>query len=423
MTKWNWFYPQHFSPFASDFEDLASLDIKFDLAKPFRPYDQLMSVFPADSRQHIPSPLHHLMLDSDSPIIDFYPSEFHIDMNGKKMLWQGVALLPFIDETRLLEAIEPNLPKLSEEEKRRNAPGQDVIFVQEGHPLYLQIAGLYQGRPSTEVGWHVTVVNSADALLQPLSVDWKRSNRILGSIARDPECVPGSTYFCPLSISGEADIDNDKSLAAHFFIPTQQTPHRSVLLQGARPQRGSLTSHDVELVKRGGVPDSRPQGNGYHSTRRDIDGIGVRQASDRPYRPHDRSYSNNHQHNASNNQNPYTYKPPVPSYSPPNQAYNQAPSYQAPQYQPSYTPPSAPVYYPPATNQYSNYGQQQYPPQQAPVYQPPANTFNNYQAMRLPAHLQQQPQNQFTGAQPQGQQPTAFGQSTYKGPSGYVYKR
>lgn len=45
--SWQWYYPHHFSPFASDFTDLASLDIDFTLGKPFRPYEQLMGVFPA----------------------------------------------------------------------------------------------------------------------------------------------------------------------------------------------------------------------------------------------------------------------------------------------------------------------------------------------------------------------------------------
>ena len=52
----------------------------------------------------------------DSAIIDFYPEDFQIDLNGKKQAWQGVALLPFVDEQRLKDALKPVYNKLTVEE-------------------------------------------------------------------------------------------------------------------------------------------------------------------------------------------------------------------------------------------------------------------------------------------------------------------
>lgn len=48
-----------------------------------------------------------LILFQESVIIDFYPEDFKIDLNGKKFAWQGVALLPFVDEKRLIKAVQP----------------------------------------------------------------------------------------------------------------------------------------------------------------------------------------------------------------------------------------------------------------------------------------------------------------------------
>lgn len=79
-----------------------------------------MGVLPAASRHALPEPLQPLFINEASPILDFYPPDFTIDMNGKRFAWQGVALLPFIDEARLLGATQPVFDKLCPEDKRRN---------------------------------------------------------------------------------------------------------------------------------------------------------------------------------------------------------------------------------------------------------------------------------------------------------------
>jgi 5'-3' exonuclease len=45
------------------------------------------------------------MCDNDSPILDLYPKEFELDMNGKKQVWEAVVKIPFINEKRLLQAM------------------------------------------------------------------------------------------------------------------------------------------------------------------------------------------------------------------------------------------------------------------------------------------------------------------------------
>ena len=63
--------------------------------------------------------LQALMTEESSPILDYYPPEFECDLNGKQQEWEAVVLIPFIDEKRLLEAVEPRYPSMTAEEKQR----------------------------------------------------------------------------------------------------------------------------------------------------------------------------------------------------------------------------------------------------------------------------------------------------------------
>lgn len=45
------------------------------------------------------------MYNPDSPILDFYPQTFNLDLNGKKQDWEAVVKIPFLDQKRLLKAM------------------------------------------------------------------------------------------------------------------------------------------------------------------------------------------------------------------------------------------------------------------------------------------------------------------------------
>ena len=86
--------------------DLASCDLKFEVGKPFTPLLQLLSVLPPQSANFLPSSYASLMKEPESPILEYYPNEFEVDANGKKNSWECIVRIPFIDEEKLLGAVE-----------------------------------------------------------------------------------------------------------------------------------------------------------------------------------------------------------------------------------------------------------------------------------------------------------------------------
>jgi 5'-3' exoribonuclease 1 len=78
------------------------------------------------------------MTSPSSPIISFYPETFRIDLEGKRADWEGIVLVPFIDEERLLAAEKTITPEqLTKEERSRNVLGSILIFTFSGDYLPL----------------------------------------------------------------------------------------------------------------------------------------------------------------------------------------------------------------------------------------------------------------------------------------------
>jgi 5'-3' exoribonuclease 2 len=127
--SWNWFYPFHYAPFASDLVNIDSFEIDFELSTPFHPFEQLLAVLPAESAHCLPEACSWLMTDPESPLLDIYNSDIPIDPNGKPLPWLWVLLIPFIDESRVRAAMASCIDNLTPEEKHRNSWGNPVMFL------------------------------------------------------------------------------------------------------------------------------------------------------------------------------------------------------------------------------------------------------------------------------------------------------
>ncbi|OCF56430.1 5'-3' exoribonuclease 2 [Kwoniella mangroviensis CBS 10435] len=241
VPAWDWFYPYHYAPFAQDFKDIGQFKIEFEISEPFKPFAQLLGVFPAASRIHLPEPLQELMINEDSPILDFYPEDFEIDMNGKKMAWQGVALLPFIDQDRLLAALESKEKDLKPEERIRNRWGDNIMFVSNQQEYGL-----------SEVCSEMYGLKLKDVHM-PVPLNPKQSDGATGSILAVPNYIPYSTFETPIPEIEECpDLTNNNSISVRYYFPKQAHPHRSVILPQYKPGPSRLNESDKDWVRRGG---------------------------------------------------------------------------------------------------------------------------------------------------------------------------
>ncbi|OTB04605.1 hypothetical protein M426DRAFT_38552, partial [Hypoxylon sp. CI-4A] len=295
--SWEWFYPYHYAPFAQDFVDIANVEIGFEEGRIAKPFEQLMSVQPAASRAVLPEIFHDLMTEKDSPIIDFYPEDFQIDLNGKKMAWQGVALLPFIEMPRLLDAVQKKYPLLSAEDAARNAAGRDVLILSEANQdLYDDIITRFyskkQGAPK-------------------FTMDPRLSQGLSGTVEKIPEYLPHGILEYPLERKALPNVEDDRSLTVYYQMPATGLSHKSMLLRGAQLPTPALNRSDIEELKgkmrnagrsHGGAPLGRQDYNGNRGGRINYGPDSRRDRGERPpYQNHQNGYGN-----------AYPIPPPVP---------------------------------------------------------------------------------------------------------------
>eukprot|EP00930_Biecheleria_cincta_P035087 TRINITY_DN24164_c0_g1_i1.p1 TRINITY_DN24164_c0_g1~~TRINITY_DN24164_c0_g1_i1.p1 ORF type:complete len:1328 (+),score=249.02 TRINITY_DN24164_c0_g1_i1:89-4072(+) len=126
-ASWSWYYPFYHAPMAFDlanYDKLGRPDVKLEIGANFKPFKKLMAVLPYNSKAFLSTCYQWLFESNESPILHFYPKKFEVDMDGVKVPWGGVTLIPWIDPGLLLDAMhqaEQRGPSLTDAERQRNS--------------------------------------------------------------------------------------------------------------------------------------------------------------------------------------------------------------------------------------------------------------------------------------------------------------
>lgn len=129
-VSWKWYFPHFYAPMASDLFGLAGLaaEIDFGSSKPFLPHQQLLAVLPPVSYRCLPEPYWPLLRHPDSILADVFPSKIEIDREGARASWEGIVLIPFMQEEKLIEAYNSVQSQVSEKDHRCNVLGEPLVF-------------------------------------------------------------------------------------------------------------------------------------------------------------------------------------------------------------------------------------------------------------------------------------------------------
>lgn len=130
VPDWRWYYRYDYAPTGNILiKYISTFNFpKYQKTTPLLPFQQLLSVLPPKSAKLLPNPLQDLILNDDSPIKDYYPDDFEVDLSGKKNEWQGIVRLPISDPELIIKVYSDYHKLIDLRETKRNIFGKSFIY-------------------------------------------------------------------------------------------------------------------------------------------------------------------------------------------------------------------------------------------------------------------------------------------------------
>jgi 5'-3' exoribonuclease 1 len=143
VPSWRWCYKHHYAPFAFNLsENMKKFKfINYESTNPIEQFEQLLSVIPPKSSNLLPSPLNLLLKNMDSPIKKYCPDTIEVDLSGKKNDWEGVVLLPMVDQMQITNALNQCKNQIDKRDIKRNIFGKTFLYIKSKNYLFKSFYG------------------------------------------------------------------------------------------------------------------------------------------------------------------------------------------------------------------------------------------------------------------------------------------
>lgn len=128
--SWKWYFPHQYAPTASNLAShVDTFDpVRYGVTKPSTAFQQLLSVLPPQSAGLIPEPLDKLLTDPKSSLRKFCPEKLVIDLAGKRKEWEGITILPMVDQSIISRLCKKHVSFVSTDMLKRNVKETPVVY-------------------------------------------------------------------------------------------------------------------------------------------------------------------------------------------------------------------------------------------------------------------------------------------------------
>jgi hypothetical protein len=185
--------------------------IFFEQSAPLLPLQQLLAVLPTASISLLPISYHKLILDSDSPLTEFYPSVQSISSDNEFSFadWDVLLLVPMINIDILKEETTKVNNFLNEKELQLNKLTYNSLYRSYSHEDFVN-STIFINRTDTDK-------KLKESILSTFSVNNLKNSNFFSSHDLYNRCFPGYSLNTPSPSSNYSSVSNCNVLEQPSF--------------------------------------------------------------------------------------------------------------------------------------------------------------------------------------------------------------